>query len=87
MAELELTAGTIEYQDTQGDGPVPLVVWTPEDRVARPDHGRRLLELLPDARLVEIRDSYTLIMRGQPEAFARAIREFVQDAAGALAPA
>lgn len=54
-----------------------LVVWTPEDRVQRPEHGRRLADLLPDARLVEITDSYTLIMRDQPELFARAIREFV----------
>jgi pimeloyl-ACP methyl ester carboxylesterase len=57
-----------------------LVVWTPEDRVQRPEHGRRLADLLPDARLVEIPDSYTLIMRDQPEAFARAVREFVRAA-------
>src|SRR6185503_17164124 len=56
-----------------------LVVWTPEDKVQRPEHGRRLAELLPDARLVEIPDSYTLIMRDQPQAFARAIREFVRE--------
>ena len=56
-----------------------LVVWTPEDRVQRPEHGRRLAELLPDARLVEIRDSYTLIMRDQPLAFARAVRDFVRE--------
>jgi pimeloyl-ACP methyl ester carboxylesterase len=55
-----------------------LVVWTPEDRVQRPKHGRRLADLLPDGRLVEIPDSYTLIMRDQPEAFARAVREFVR---------
>jgi pimeloyl-ACP methyl ester carboxylesterase len=54
-----------------------LVVWTPEDRIQRPEHGRRLAELLPDAELVEIRDSYTLIMRDQPQAFAEAIRAFV----------
>lgn len=54
-----------------------LVVWTPEDRVQRPEHGRRLAALLPDAELVEIRDSYTLIMRDQPIAFAAAIREFL----------
>ena len=35
------------------DRPV-LVVWTPEDRVQRPEHGRRLAELLADARLVEV---------------------------------
>ena len=55
-----------------------LVVWAPEDRVQRPEHGRRLAELLPAARLVEIPDSYTLIMRDQPAAFARVIREFVR---------
>lgn len=64
-----------------------LVVWTPEDRVQRPEHGKRLAALLPDSRLVEIADSYTLIMRDQPQAFARAIREFVSETAGASAPA
>jgi len=57
-----------------------LVVWTPEDRVQRPEHGRRLADLLPDAQLVEVPDSYTLIMRDQPDAFARAVREFVRAA-------
>lgn len=60
------------------DRPV-LVVWTPEDRIARPEHGRRFAELLADARLVEISDSYTLIMRDQPRAFARAIAEFARE--------
>jgi pimeloyl-ACP methyl ester carboxylesterase len=60
-----------------------LVVWTPEDRIQRPEHGRRLADLIPDARLVEIADSYTLIMRDQPERFARAIREFARHPAGA----
>jgi pimeloyl-ACP methyl ester carboxylesterase len=64
-----------------------LVVWTPEDRVQRPEHGRRLAELLPDARLVEIPDSYTLIMRDQPEAFARAVREFIRETRNATSSA
>jgi pimeloyl-ACP methyl ester carboxylesterase len=64
-----------------------LVVWTPEDRVQRPEHGRRLAALLGDSRLVEIADSYTLIMRDQPQAFARAIAEFMRETAGASAPA
>jgi pimeloyl-ACP methyl ester carboxylesterase len=64
-----------------------LVVWTPEDKVQRPEHGRRFAELLADARLVEIADSYTLIMRDQPQAFARAIREFVRETSAASAPA
>lgn len=62
-----------------------LVVWTPEDKVMKPDHGRRFVELMPDARLVEIEDSYALIMRDQPEAFARAIREFVRETAAVQA--
>ncbi len=56
-----------------------LVVWTPEDRVQRPEHGQRLAELLADARLVQIEDSYTLIMRDQPTAFARSVRDFVRE--------
>jgi pimeloyl-ACP methyl ester carboxylesterase len=64
-----------------------LVVWTPEDRVQRPGHGRRLADLLPNARLAEVPDSYTLIMRDQPAAFARAIREFVLETRNATAPA
>jgi pimeloyl-ACP methyl ester carboxylesterase len=64
-----------------------LVVWTPEDKVQRPEHGRRFAALLGDSRLVEIADSYTLIMRDQPQQFARAIREFVRETAGAAAPA
>jgi pimeloyl-ACP methyl ester carboxylesterase len=53
------------------------VIWTPEDRIMPPDHGRRLAELLPNARLVEVADSYTLIQRDQPVEFARLVREFV----------
>jgi len=63
-----------------------LVVWTPEDKVQRPEHGRRFAALLGDSRLVQIADSYTLIMRDQPQQFARAIREFVRETAEATAP-
>jgi pimeloyl-ACP methyl ester carboxylesterase len=59
-----------------------LVVWAADDRVMPPEHGRRLAELLPDARHVEIADSYTLIPEDQPAALARAIREFVQETVG-----
>lgn len=55
-----------------------LVVWTPEDRVQRPEHGQRLADLLPAARLAEVPDSYTLIMRDQPAAFADLIRRFIR---------
>jgi pimeloyl-ACP methyl ester carboxylesterase len=80
MPQIELSAGSIEYEDTGGGGPA-LVVWAAEDRLMPPEHGRRLAELLPDARLVEIDDSYTLIPEDQPGELARSIREFVRDAA------
>ena len=57
-----------------------LVVWASEDRVMPPEHGRRLAELLPQGRLVEIADSYTLIPVDQPVELARHIREFVREA-------
>jgi pimeloyl-ACP methyl ester carboxylesterase len=53
-----------------------LVVWANEDRVMPPEHGRRLAELLPLGRLVEIADSYTLIPLDQPAALAELIRDF-----------
>jgi len=56
-----------------------LVIWAPEDRVMPPEHGRRLAELLPHGRLIEIADSYTLIPEDQPGELARAIRQFVRD--------
>jgi pimeloyl-ACP methyl ester carboxylesterase len=55
-----------------------LVVWASEDRVMPPDHGRRLAQLLPQGRLVEIPDSYTLIPLDQPAKLARSIRDFTQ---------
>jgi pimeloyl-ACP methyl ester carboxylesterase len=53
-----------------------LVVWASEDRVMPPEHGRRLAELLPRGRLVEVPDSYTLIPLDQPARLAQAIGEF-----------
>ena len=56
-----------------------LVIWAAEDRVMPPEHGRRLAALLPNARFIEIPDSYTLIPEDQPAELARAIRQFVRD--------
>jgi pimeloyl-ACP methyl ester carboxylesterase len=53
-----------------------LVVWAGGDRVMPPEHGRRLAELLPHGRLVEIADSYTLIPLDQPAELAQVIRGF-----------
>ncbi|HEX5407039.1 MAG TPA: alpha/beta hydrolase [Pseudonocardiaceae bacterium] len=54
-----------------------LVVWATEDRVMPPEHGKRLTALLPQARLVEVPDSYTLIPLDQPARLATLIREFI----------
>ena len=62
-----------------------LVIWATEDRVMPPEHGRRLAELLPNARLIEIPDSYTLIPEDQPAELARALRDFLAAEAGAQA--
>jgi pimeloyl-ACP methyl ester carboxylesterase len=56
-----------------------LVAWAGEDRVMPPEHGRRLANLLPNARLAEIGDSYTLVPLDQPAALAGAIREFIRE--------
>jgi pimeloyl-ACP methyl ester carboxylesterase len=59
------------------EGPA-LVVWSRRDRVMPPEHGRRLAQLLPQARLVEVADTYTLIPLDQPTRLAELIREFTQ---------
>jgi pimeloyl-ACP methyl ester carboxylesterase len=56
-----------------------LVAWASEDRVMPVEHGRRLASLLPQARLVEIEDSYTLIPLDQPALLAEAIAGFIRD--------
>ncbi len=63
-----------------------LVVWATGDRVMPPEHGRRLAALLPQGRLVEIADSYTLIPLDQPARLARAIRDFTPSLAPAAEP-
>lgn len=54
-----------------------LVVWASEDRVMPPEHGRRLAELLPQGRLVELDDSFTLIPLDRPDALAREVAAFI----------
>lgn len=58
-----------------------LVVWAPEDQMMPPEHGRRLADLLPDGRLVEITDSYTVVPLDQPEQLADAVRAFIASTA------
>jgi pimeloyl-ACP methyl ester carboxylesterase len=53
-----------------------LLAWASEDRVMPLEHGCRLAEILPNARLVEIPDSYTFVPEDQPERLAALIAEF-----------
>ena len=53
-----------------------LVVWDSEGPMMPNEHGRKLAADFPDARLVEIADSYTLIPIDQPVELAAAIRDF-----------
>jgi pimeloyl-ACP methyl ester carboxylesterase len=56
-----------------------LVVWADRDRVMPPEHGRRLAELLPHARLVEIPHDRTLLALDRPRELAAAIGDFASD--------
>ncbi|MEU9192761.1 alpha/beta fold hydrolase [Streptomyces hundungensis] len=58
------------------DRPV-LVVWATEDRMMPREHGRRLAELYPQGRLIEIADSSTLIPEDQPERLAQVLTDFL----------
>ncbi|GAB3382606.1 alpha/beta fold hydrolase [Amycolatopsis echigonensis] len=60
------------------DRPV-LVVWAGKDRMMPADHGRRLVDLFPDSRLVEIPDSGTLIPEDQPERLAKELTAFLTE--------
>jgi pimeloyl-ACP methyl ester carboxylesterase len=54
-----------------------LILWGPDDKLMRPAFGRRLADAFPNARLVEIPDSYVLMPIDQPAALASELRSFV----------
>lgn len=54
-----------------------LLCWAPKDPFFRISHARRLVEVLPDARLVEIPDSRTFVPVDQPTRLAAEIAAFV----------
>ena len=53
-----------------------LVLWASEDKVMPPEHGRRLAEIIPNARYTEIDDAYTLLPLDQPDRVADNISSF-----------
>jgi pimeloyl-ACP methyl ester carboxylesterase len=54
-----------------------LLAWATDDRLFPLPLGRRLAEVLPDARLVEVADSYTFVPEDQPAVLAGLITEFI----------
>jgi pimeloyl-ACP methyl ester carboxylesterase len=55
-----------------------LVVWARDDLMMPLAHADRLVELFPDARKTIVDDSWTLLPEDQPDAMAKAIRDFVR---------
>ncbi|WAC54334.1 alpha/beta fold hydrolase [Gordonia sp. SL306] len=74
FADAELIRDTEALAEFGGDA---LVLWSPENRVMPPEHGRRLADLIPNARYAEIHDAYVLSMLDQPAAVAREIGTFL----------
>lgn len=54
-----------------------LILWARDDRVMPPAHARRMAELLPDSRLIEIPDAYTLLSIDEPAAVAAELDRFM----------
>ncbi|MEE3849295.1 alpha/beta hydrolase [Gordonia sp. LSe1-13] len=70
----DLIRDTNALRDFRGEC---LILWSPENRVMPPEHGRRLAELIPQSRLVEIGDAYVLSMLDRPADVAREIGTFL----------
>ena len=69
-------------RDALGDVRTPvLLLWGTEDRVTPPDVGRRLLGLLPDARLLFIIEAGHAPMVDRPSVFAFHLSSFLNDLA------
>src|SRR5437763_16219910 len=54
-----------------------LIVWPPEDPVFLFEHAKRLAELLPNATLVEVEDSWGFVSEDRPDVLAREIGLFL----------
>ncbi len=54
-----------------------LVIWSTHGKLMPREHGRRLAELIPRARLVELEDSYVLPMLDAPDRLAEEMSAFL----------
>ena len=54
-----------------------LVLWSPDNKVMPPEHGRRLAQLLPRGRYAEVPGAYVLSMLDEPEVVAREMGRFL----------
>jgi pimeloyl-ACP methyl ester carboxylesterase len=54
-----------------------LMVWATDDKLFPNRHAHQLADLIPDAKVVEIADSYAFVSEDQPERTAEAIGEFL----------
>ncbi len=63
-----------------------MIAWASEDRVFPYRHAEALAEILPNAKLVAIADSYTYIPEDQPLVLARHIDEFIAGLAPRFSP-
>src|SRR5204863_8599152 len=54
-----------------------LLNWPPDDPVFSYDRARRLTEMLPDARLVDVEDSRGFVSEDQPKRLAEEIAHFI----------
>ena len=78
-----LIADTEALRRFRGDA---LVLWSPDNRVMPPAHGRALAELMPRARYAEIPGAYVLSMLDEPEAVAREMGAFLTSALATREP-
>lgn len=60
------------------DKPV-LIAWAPEDKLFPFEHGERLAQAFPHARLERIEDSRTFVSEDQPERTAQLIADFARE--------
>jgi pimeloyl-ACP methyl ester carboxylesterase len=72
-----LVADTEALRRFQGDA---LVLWSPDNQVMPPAHGRALAALLPHAKYAEVPGAYVLSPLDEPEAVAREMSQFLTSA-------